>query len=138
MWGDSMKLKFVGCLALALSLLALTVLANTKNLDWKTGTLIDVHSQSGSRTTGVMTPQSGGVVASKNYEVVFYEIDAGEMTYTAKDIVYGKNPKPLNLTVNGPVKFAIQNGNIYLQDEDGHEHKLVLEKKTLKTAPKPN
>jgi hypothetical protein len=44
-----------------------------------------------------------------------------------------KHDKPLNVTINAPVKFAIENEDCYLLDDQGTEHKLVVEKKTLKS-----
>jgi hypothetical protein len=44
-----------------------------------------------------------------------------------------KHDKPLEVTVNAPVKFAIEKGDCYLLDDEGKEHKLMVEKKILKT-----
>jgi len=46
-----------------------------------------------------------------------------------------RSPKPLSLTVNGPVKFAVEKGNVlFLIDEDGKERKLGIIRKTAKAA----
>ena len=43
------------------------------------------------------------------------------------------------LTVNGPVKYAIEKRKLYVIDEDGKEHEMEIVKKTLRTPepPKP-
>jgi hypothetical protein len=40
------------------------------------------------------------------------------------------------LTVNGPVKFAIEKDRIYIVSEDGTEHETKIIKKTLKAPQK--
>jgi hypothetical protein len=46
-----------------------------------------------------------------------------------------RSPKPLSLTVNGPVKFAVEKGNVlFLIDEDGEEQKLGIVRTTAKAA----
>jgi len=37
------------------------------------------------------------------------------------------------VTIDTPVKFAIEKKTCYLLDEEGEEHKLTVERKTLKT-----
>jgi hypothetical protein len=119
-----MKL-FVGLLAV---LTVISTQANSKDRDWKTGTLTDIQSQTGTWMEGKHP---------RNSEIISYQIETSEMIYVAKQISVqvirlAPDPKPLGLTINGPVKFAIEKSDFYLQDENGKEHKLILEKKIAK------
>jgi len=51
-------------------------------------------------------------VASNTSTKLIEETNAGE--------------KSLELTVNGPISFAVDGSNLYLRDEKGKEHKLAL------------
>lgn len=99
--------------------------------EWKTGTLINVTSERGTRTVG---SGSGGNIAVNTLrnDATYYEIDAGDLIYVAKRTLTRRGDKQLKLTVNAAVKFAIKKDDFYLLDEDGKQHKLSLEKKTLK------
>ena len=65
-------------------------------------------------------------------DVTVYAIDDGKYLWVVSRRITKKNQKPLDVTVNAPVKFAIQTNDCYLIDDEGKEHKLVVEKKTLK------
>ena|ERR1051325_3687255 len=43
--------------------------------------------------------------------------------------------RPPNITVNGPIKYAIEKGRFYILDEDGREFRMTLHQKALVTAP---
>lgn len=65
-------------------------------------------------------------------DATFYTIETAEYVYVAKRTLVRRGDKQLSVTVNDPVKFAIEGQDFYLQDEHGKEHKLTLEKKTRK------
>ena len=44
----------------------------------------------------------------------------------------GSESKPANLTVNGPVKYAVEKRKLYVLDEDGKEHEMEIVKKVLR------
>jgi hypothetical protein len=100
--------------------------------DWKTGTLVDVTSHTGRRTVGSMSGGQGQMNSLRD-DATYYEIDAGDLVYVAKRTLTRRGDKQLKLTVNTPVKFAIKKDDFYILDEEGKEHKLSIEKKTLKT-----
>ncbi len=109
-----------------------------KDHAWATGTLIDSETERGTRTVGIpSTVGSGPLIATLRNDVTLYTIDDGKYLWVVSRRIVKKKDKPLNLTVNGPVKFAIEHGDCYLLDDEGKEHKLVVEKKTLKTQPNP-
>ena len=46
--------------------------------------------------------------------------------------------KPANLTVNGPVKYAVEKRKLFVMDEDGREHEMEIVKKTLRQSADPS
>ena len=111
-----------------------TVICPAKDRAWTTGTLMDSETERGTRTVGIpSTVGSGPLIVPMRNDITLYTIDDGKYVWVVSRRMVKKNEKPLDLTVNAPVKFAIENGNCYLLDDEGKEHKLVVEKKTLKT-----
>ena len=106
--------------------------ANDKDLAWKTGSLTDVHVDKGSRISGSATPANGSL-AQLRYDTVYYQIETSDTIYVATQLLRRRKDTPLNVTVNGQVKFALKGTDFYLIDEGGKQNKLALEKKTLKT-----
>ena len=98
---------------------------DVKPHDWKTGMLIAANAQR----------------VEPALETWRYEIDDGNYVWTlGRDIEVGRNfftghhDKPLSVTINTPVKFAIGEDVGYLQDEQGKEHKVSVKAKALKQA----
>lgn len=122
---------------LRLGLLFLVVCSVTslaKDHAWTTGTLVDSETERGTRTVGIpSTIGSGPMIATLRNDVTLYTIDDGKYLWVVSRRITKKHDKPLDLTVNAPVKFAIEKSDCYLLDDEGKEHKLVVEKKTLKT-----
>jgi hypothetical protein len=102
---------------------------------WKTGTLFDTTSEKGSRLVGSYHASNGtafGSLHQRRDDATYYAIESDDMVYIAKRTLTRRHDKQLNLTINAPVKFAIENEDVYLMAEDGKEHKLTLESKRLK------
>ena len=59
-------------------------------------------------------------------------VDGGDKIYAISRLLKYRWNKEANVTVNGPVKFAIEGNHMYLLDDDGREHKAKIIKKTLK------
>jgi hypothetical protein len=105
-----------------------------KDRAWKTGTLVNAETQSGTRTLGIPpTIVTGPIIKTLRNDVTFYTIDDGKYVWVVSRHMTKAEDKPLNVTVNAPVKFAIEKKNCYLLDDQGEEHKLTLERKILKT-----
>jgi hypothetical protein len=85
---------------------------HAKNPDWQSGELaaIDV----------IRTP-----VGKKLIYRYSYSVHANGYTYTFDD------PKKLPLTVNGPVRFAVNGGKLRVLDERGKEHNETVLKKAV-------
>jgi hypothetical protein len=109
------------------------VLSHAKDRAWTIGTLVASETERGTRTVGIpSTIGSGPMIATLPNDVTLYTIDDGKYLFVVSRRITKKHDKPLDLTLNAPVKFAIERSDCYLLDEEGKEHKLVVEKKTLK------
>ena len=124
--------KLAGCLVLMTASIPCFAV-DLKESDWKTGTLMEVWSEQGSRVIGTAN-RGDAVLVDRGETTTYYKIDAGEVLYVAKHTYARKDEAPLNLAVNAPVKFAVQGHDLYLMDENGKPHKLRIEKKTPKKA----
>jgi hypothetical protein len=96
---------------------------------WLTGKLLEVSTERGRRVAG-----SNGNIASRRDDHMLYTIDAGDMIYVAERGLRSSRDKPIPVTINKDVRFHITGQDLYLQDENGKEHKLTIEKQTAKTA----
>lgn len=61
-----------------------------------------------------------------------FVIEGDKYVYLAQERLHWRWSKPANLTVNGPVKYAVETRNLFVMDEDGKEHEMEIVKKTLK------
>jgi hypothetical protein len=131
----------------AFLLLSVCALANAeKQRDWKTGKVLDSERSryfagtvGGSNTNGTVSDNgtcSGTTNDSQTAVYRVYEtfvIEGDTYVYQAQEHIKWRWSKPANLTVNGPVKYAIEKRKLYVVDEDGKEHEMEIVKKTLRT-----
>jgi hypothetical protein len=61
-----------------------------------------------------------------------YVIESGSYVYVARERLRWRWSKAAELTVNGPIRFAIEKDKIFILDEDGKEHDARITKKILK------
>jgi len=105
-----------------------------KDRAWTTGTLVNAETERGTRDVGVPpTILTGPKVLTLRNDVTYYTIEDGKYVWVVSRRMTKKDDKPLDVTVNATVKFAIEKKVCYLLDEQGQEHKLVVERKTLKS-----
>jgi hypothetical protein len=98
---------------------------DAKDRLWQTAKLVSAELKEGG---AVAVPINGAIVAGTIKSWV-YVLETDTTVYEAQ----WRSPKPLSLTVNGPVKFAVEKGNVlFLIDEDGKEQKLGIMRKTAK------
>jgi hypothetical protein len=117
-----------------LFLVVCSVASLAKDRAWTTGTLVGSETERGTRTVGIpSTIGSGPMIATLRNDVTLYTINDGQYLWVVSRRMVRNHDKPLNLTINAPVKFAIEKGDCYLLDDEGKEHKLTVEKKILKT-----
>jgi hypothetical protein len=120
--------------ALLLLLLASTCFAKKpENLEWKTGTLLDQSSERQCRTSGTVYQGNGSVDEICRTQTLF-TVESGDMVYTLQRTTRRRD-KPLNVTVNAQVKYALVGDKAYLQDESGESHEVTMVKKELKKKP---
>jgi len=73
------------------------------------------------------------MIATLRNDIMLYTIDDGKYVWVVSRRMIKKHDKPIEVTINATVKFAVENQDCYLLDDQGKEYKLVVEKKTLKT-----
>jgi len=104
-----------------------------KDRAWITGTLVNAETESGSRNVAIPpTIITGPKIKTLRNDVTYYTIDDGKYRWVVSRHMTKKDDKPLDVTVDSPVKFAIEKKDCYLLDNQGEEHKLKVERKTLK------
>ena len=105
-----------------------------KDRAWTTGTLVNAVTERDSRDVGVPpTIVTGPKVVTLRNDVTYYTIDDGKYVWVVTRRMTKKVDQPLHVTIDTPVKFAIEKKTCYLLDEQGEEHKLTVEKKRPKT-----
>ncbi len=127
--------------------------AAEKSRDWQTGKVLDSQRNryfagtvGNANTTG--TAQANGnygtyqgntnssqTAVYRVYETFFIEGDT--YAYLAQERLRWKWSKPANLTINGPVKYAVEKRKLFVIDEDGKEHEMEIEKKILRQPAEP-
>lgn len=132
------KLSIAVIVLLCLSAL---VHADKKERDWKTGKVLDTDSTSftthgGSTTQGQINPDgtysSSTTPATWKHKKYVFVIEGDEYTYVVSHVLSWRWSKEVQVTVNGPIKYAIEKKDFYLLDENNREFKLRIEKKILK------
>jgi len=105
-----------------------------KDRAWTTGTLVNMETERGTRTTGLPpTIVTGPKILTLRNDVTYYTIDDGKYVWVVTRRMTKQDDKPLNVTINAPVKFAIEKKTCYLLDDQGEEHKLAVERKIVKS-----
>lgn len=125
-----------------------------KQRDWQTGKVLDSQRNryfagrvGSANTTG--TAQANGnygtyqgntnssqTAVYRVYETFFIEGDT--YAYLAQERLKWRWSKPANLTVNGPVKYAVEKRKLFVMDEDGKEHEMEIVKKILRQPADPS
>ncbi len=91
-------------------------------VEWRTGMLVDSTLERGSRGENLRNDHN------------YYEIDDGQKyVYVVSRSMTMRRDKPLLLTVNAPIKFALDgDDHMLLLDEKGQQHRLLIQKKALR------
>ena len=128
--------------------LVLIASAAEKQRDWQTGKVVDSERNryfagtiGNSNTTG--TAQANGdygtyqgtITTTHTAVYRVYEtfiIEGETYAYVAQERLRWRWSKPANLTVNGPVKYAVEKRKLYVVDDDGKEHEMEIVKRILK------
>jgi len=143
-------MKALQVLHVAIVFGSLSLLAGAeKNLSWQLGKVLDSEASEkflgavgGSTTSGSVNSAPGyatyGSHTTSTTAAVFrrYEtfvIESDTHVYVARQELKWKRSKPANLTVNGPVKFAVKSRKLWVVDDDGKQHELDVVKQVLKS-----
>ncbi len=113
--------------------------AKDKQHTWRDGLLLDATTESRFYTQSSPTYKDGeinpaGGIETRRVEIWTYSIDGGDFVWVGTRDLRLRGDKPLNVTVNKPIKFAVENSDIFILDEDGKEHRLDFKKKIAKAA----
>lgn len=130
------------------ALLPAMVLSAEKARDWQTGKVLDTERSryfagtvgSGNTTGTAQTNGNYGTYQGQTnttqaavYRVYqTFAIEGETRVYMAEERLRWKWSKPANLTVNAPVKFAVQKRKLFVIDDDGKEHEMEIIKQVLK------
>jgi hypothetical protein len=139
-------------IALMLSSLLLSSLlssgAEKKTRAWQEGKVVSMektHELQGTTTTtntdGKIKSTSKGdkyesqstSTETPNYDdFMVFTIEAGDHVYTARQRLNFPWSKSANVTVGGPVQFALEKNKIYLKDSDGKEWSAAMVRMSVK------
>jgi hypothetical protein len=130
------------------ALLASPAFGAAKQRDWQTGKVLDTQRQRYFAGTVANSNSSGTVDVDGNsgtyrgqsngsstavYRVFeTFVIEGDQYVYLAQERLRWRWSKAANVTVNGPVKYAVEKRKLYVMDEDGKEHEMEVVKKTLR------
>lgn len=128
------------------ALLSLTVIGANKQKTWQTGKVLDTQRQryfagtvGGGSSTGTVDGDSGtfrGQTDDSSTAVyrVFetFVLEGDKYVYLAQERLRWRWSKAANVTVNGPVKYAVEKRKLFVMDDDGKEHEMEIVKKTLR------
>jgi hypothetical protein len=141
------------------ALLICVAVAAQKQRDWQTGKVLDsqrsryfagtignANTNGTTQSNGNYGTYQGNTNTSQTAVYRVYEtfmIEGETHAYLAQQRLRWRWSKPANLTVNGPVKFAVEKRKLFVIDEDGKEHEMAIVKRILRlpdeqpNPPKP-
>jgi len=121
---------------LALAFLILSLLAQAAKVPdsaWQAGTLADISDEQRAVTTQrehAYGSRRHSTTTDTSYQIPHYIIEANGYEAIGNG---GDRRRRLPFTINGPLKYAIVGADLYIQDEQGKQHKMTVLKKTLQT-----
>lgn len=131
---------------LLVALILAMPLAAEKRRDWQTGKVLDSQRQryfagtaGRGSTSGTVDGDSGTFRGQTDdsstaiYDVFeTFVIEGDKYVYLAQERLRWRWSKAASVTVNGPVRYAVEKRKLYVLDEDGKEHGMEIVKKTLR------
>jgi hypothetical protein len=126
-----------------LLLLATATLAAGKHendLDWKKGTLIATQHtrEMAGASSGHPYPDIGPFRPPVNTSLAYrtwqqFTIEGEGYSYVVVCLIYRKHTP--NVTVNGPIHYAMDKGKFYMLDDDGKYFEMTVLEKALPPTP---
>ena len=144
-----MRIPLTPLVAAGLLLAPAIAPAAKKAHDWQTGKVLDAEESryyagtvGSGQTNGTAQVNNGGYgtyqgSTTSSHSAVYrtYEtfvIEGDTHTYVAQQRLQWRWSKPAMLTVNGPVKFAVEKRKLFVVDDEGKEYQLSVVKQILK------
>jgi hypothetical protein len=136
-------------IATLIALSAALSLAAPKDRDWQTGTLLDtadniyfgrLYSRPADTTMSFGDPRTGSELhvgtrsPGDNFVLDQYVVESDTYVYLVQ-IMRVKSEKPLKLSANMPLKFAVEKKKLWLLDAGGAEHQTTIAKTKSKLQP---
>ncbi len=121
-----MTARTIGVLTVAL-LLATSAVFAVKHRNWQEARVVKVGTQDTGQA--VLFPVGGILVGSRLSQTNYY-IETESILY----VLATRSRKPLNLTVNGKTRIAVEGQRAYLLDDAGKEVKLPIVGKVAKPS----
>lgn len=104
--------------------------------EWQEGICRDITTDSRVVSLYSSGSVSGNTVSGSTVPIAvvyaYYVVEAPEMIYIGAQRLNWRWSKPIDFTINRPVRFAVEKRNLYLQDDQGKEYKFDLVKKIAK------
>ena len=124
--------------AILLQFLVAGAICTAADRQWQGGTWTDASVKRqivdfGPGASGFGRPTAAPAMRAMA-DVRTYVIETAFLRLELQDVVQ-INHRSVNVTVGGPVTFAIDKNTAYVRDADGMEHKLRITKKASKSKP---
>lgn len=122
----------------------LSVTAFAKDHAWREGKLLDTTREhyttyGSSRVTGEVNRygefEGRSTQSSWGHDRYTFAVEDERYVYVLSTVLSWRWSKEAKVTVNAPIKFALEGDKAYILDDAGREHKLRMEKKILKDSP---
>ncbi|HKO05161.1 MAG TPA: hypothetical protein VJW51_10445 [Candidatus Acidoferrales bacterium] len=112
-------MKIPALMLVGLFLLCSASAAAAKKHDWQEGTLVDITSEA----PGATAP-AAETVAGYKIKRAYYWIKVENITYVLVNswsVGFHAPKAPLNVTLNGKIKIAVEGKNVFILDDAGKE-----------------
>lgn len=96
--------------------------------EWKDATVTAIESRANDNGAAVL-PINGALYGVRlRSTTMWYTLDTPEIRYVLGQVLTGRK-RPLNITLYGKVKFAIEGSNAHVLDDGGKDVKIAVVRK---------
>ncbi|MBM3740350.1 MAG: hypothetical protein FJW39_31735 [Acidobacteria bacterium] len=130
-----LKSAYAGMTIIVAVVASLALVAQSRR-DWQQGICRDVTTDSKVVSLYSSATASGNTVTGSTVPIsivhAYYVVEADDMIYIGAQRLRWRWSKPIDFTINRPIRFAVEKRDLYLLDEQGKEHKIELIKRIAK------